>query len=121
MCCHSKNLASIVLIDTDGSRLNFARKHVLVDLLKWDPEAVIRSFTKGYGVDAVIKAVGEGDTFRTVWHIARLNVTVVVVAMYESPRYCHCRTCTVESVVQDRQSGCVPLRGDNASDIRRGG
>lgn len=90
MCCRPKNPNAIVLIDTDQSRLEFARRHRLADHYvnpsEQDPIAAIYALTNGRGADAVMEVAGGKGTFEMAWRIARPNATVVVVAMYEEPQ-----------------------------------
>ena len=90
MCCRLKHPSAIVLIDTDRSRLEFARLHGLadrfVDPSEQDPAEVIGLLTEGRGADTVMEVAGGRGTFDLAWRIARPNATVVVVAMYEEPQ-----------------------------------
>lgn len=91
LCCammaRLRNPKSIVVIDRDASRLDFAREHgigdVFVDSESEDPAELLRGMTDGRGADVVLEVAGGRDTFRMAWTIARPNAVVVVVAMYE--------------------------------------
>ncbi len=94
LCCAMmaslKRPSTVVMIDTDRSRLIFARNHglgdVFIDPSERDPEEVLRGITEGRGADIVMEVAGGEDTFRTAWRIARPNATVMVVAMYGEPQ-----------------------------------
>lgn len=90
MCCRPHRPGTVVMIDTDRSRLDFALAHgladVVVDPTEKDPEEVLRSLTEGRGADTIMEVAGGRGTFEMAWRIARPNATVVVVAMYEEPQ-----------------------------------
>lgn len=90
MCVRLWGPESIVMIDTDRSRLEFARSHGLADVTvdpnEQDPVEVLKSMTDGRGADVVMEVAGGKDTFQTAWRIARPNAIVVIVAMYEEPQ-----------------------------------
>ncbi len=47
---------------------------------------VVKQLTHGRGADSVIEVAGGEDTFRMAWEMARPNVIVTIVAMYDKPQ-----------------------------------
>lgn len=90
MCCRLMSPSRIVVVDTDRSRLEFARANgigdVHVDPSEEDPAEAVRSLTDGRGADTVVEAAGGDGTFEMAWRMARPNATVVIVAMYGEPQ-----------------------------------
>lgn len=90
MCARLYSPAKIIVIDTDESRLELARRQGLADLvlnpLSMSEEEMIDKIKKESherGADVVFEVAGGKDTFQTAWKIARPNANVVIVAMYE--------------------------------------
>ncbi len=90
MCARLYSPAKIIALDTDESRLEFAYKKGLADIVL-NPAAMseeemsdkVRRESNERGADVVFEVAGGKDTFQTAWKIARPNANVVIVAMYE--------------------------------------
>lgn len=89
MMCSARG-ATVVLADTDRSRLGFAEAHGIgdayVDPSGTDVMDVVGPLTDGRGADVAMEVAGGEDTLRLAWTVARPNAVVVVVAMYERPQ-----------------------------------
>lgn len=91
LCCAMMSAirgpGTIVMVDTDRSRLDFAKSHgigdVFIEPTSEDAESIVRGLTDGRGADVVMEVAGGRGSFETAWRIARPNATVVIVAMYE--------------------------------------
>ena len=90
MCARLYTPAAIIAIDTDGHRLELAKKRGLADITlipgKDDIEEEVIKASSGRGADTVFEVAGGEDTFQTAWRIARPNAVVAVVAMYGEPQ-----------------------------------
>lgn len=84
MCAKYLGAETIIAIDIDEHRLDFAKKFAdyIINPNEVNIEQRIKDITP-YGADGVIEAAGGNNTFEFAWKIARPNATVFVVAMYE--------------------------------------
>ena len=89
ICARLYKPSKIVMIDVNGSRLEFAKEHgigdIHIDPNEVDVESFIRNIN-GMGADVVMEVAGGKNTFEMAWRIARPNATVCVVALYDEPQ-----------------------------------
>ncbi|MGB8390035.1 zinc-binding dehydrogenase, partial [Mycobacterium sp.] len=74
----------IIAVDTDNTKLNWARKfgatHT-VNAREFDVIKTIQDLTDGFGVDVVIDAVGRPETWKQAFYARDLAGTVVLVGV----------------------------------------
>ena len=82
--------ARLLLIDTDPTRLDFARRHLDVETLdasKMDAQAAVAGATGGRMADVVVDAVGSIAVFKSALKCARDGGRIAVVGVYGAERY----------------------------------
>ncbi len=75
---------TIIAVDLDPQKLQWARKFGATTLVRADREdvvAAIQAATGGHGADVVIDAVGSAETYRQAFYARDLAGTVVLVAV----------------------------------------
>ena len=80
----------LLLLDTDGSRLDFAQRHLDVETLDvsdMDAQAAVAGATGGRMADVVVDAVGSTAVFKSALKCVRDGGRVAVVGVYGAERY----------------------------------
>lgn len=82
--------APVMVLDTDGARVSFAREHMGFDshdVSARPAEEVVSELTGGAMADAALECVGASPAFRSAMRCVREGGRVVVVGVYGSERY----------------------------------
>ena len=90
MSARLRDPSRVLLLDMDGERLAFARKHLEVETLdvsEMDPQAAVAGATGGAMADVAIEAVGSVAVFKSAMKCVREGGRVAVVGVYGTERY----------------------------------
>lgn len=90
MAAQLRSPEKVLLLDTDPSRLDFARKHLAVETLDvsaMDAQAAVAGATGGRMADIAIDAVGSVAVVKSALKCVRDGGRVAVVGVYGAERY----------------------------------